>query len=272
LDARCSGACRQPQQDRDRHRDASIVDWLPDYWSKGPSVNLITFRQLMTHTSGLAFGDTSSRFDYEFMKFQIEAGTTHLGQCSYQNMNYGLCRILTSTIDGTIAPGWANDASEFELDMAWDAVTISAYQAYVQTNVFAPSGVTGATLDHESADALAYNFPVSGNGWNSQDQSTMAGGSGWHMTLDQLLAVMSTFRRSGTIMSAAAAQTVLDDGFGLNWTTALGTYYAKVGGWHDGSGHMEQGIAFFLPQDVELVLLVNSPLAFCGTRCTAVVR
>ena len=250
--------------DKGMSYDTPIIDWLPDYWNKGPSVNLITFRQLMDHKSGLAFGDTSSRSDYEFMKYQIEAGTTHLGQYCYQNMNYGLCRILISTIDGTISPDWFGAGSEFEADMAWDSVTISAYQAYVQANVFAPSGVAGATLDHESADALAYNFPVSGNGWNSQDLSTMAGPAGWHMTVDQLLAVMSTFRRSGTIMSPAAAQTVLDAGFGLNWTaaTALGTYYAKVGGWYDGSGHMEQGIAFFLPQEMELVLLVNSPLAF----------
>ena len=151
-------------------------------------------------------------------------------------------------------------------DQAWDSITLQAYQAYINANVFSPSGVTGATLYHEPADALAYNFPVSGHGWNSGDLTTLAGGTGWHMTLDQVLAVMSTFRRSGTIMSPADAQTMLDDGFGLNWTvtTQLGTYYAKIGGWSGDGGRMEQSIAFFLPQQMEFVLFVNSPIAFAA--------
>jgi CubicO group peptidase (beta-lactamase class C family) len=247
--------------------DTPIIDFLPGYWTKGPSVNLITFRQLMDHTSGLAFDNTTSGTDFEFMKEQIAAGTTHLGQYSYQNMNYGLCRILIATINGNIPVDWTYPFPISVLnDQAWDSITLQAYQAYVSANVFEPSGVTGATLYHEPADALAYNFPVSGNGWNSGDLTSLAGGTGWHMTLDQVLAVMSTFRRSGTIMSPADAQTMLDDGFGLNWTvtTQLGTYYAKIGGWSGDGGRMEQSIAFFLPQQMEFVLFVNSPVAFAA--------
>ena len=253
--------------DKGMSYDTPIIDFLPGYWSKGPSVNLITFRQLMTHTSGLAFGNTSSQSDYEFMKEQVAGGTTHLGQYSYQNMNFGLCRILISTINGNIPVDWVVPGLGIQLiDQIWDSVTLSAYQAFVKANLFSPAGVTGATLYHEPADALAYNFPVSGNGWNSGNLTTMAGGAGWHMSVDEFLAVMSTFRRSGTIMSQADAQTLLDDGFGINWTvtTPLGTYYAKIGTWSDGSGHMEQSIAFYLPQEMELVLFVNSPVAFAA--------
>jgi len=158
------------------------------------------------------------------MKEQIAAGTTHLGLYSYQNMNFGLCRILISTINGNIPVDWSFPFP-WASDSVWDAVTISAYEAFVNANLFAPSGVTGPTLYHEPADALAYNFPVSGNGWNSGDLTTMAGGAGWHMTVDELLAVMSTFRRSGTIMSQADAQTLLNDGFGIDLRviTPLGT-------------------------------------------------
>ena len=252
--------------DKGMSYDTPIIDFLPGYWSKGPGVNMITFKQLLTHTSGLAFGNNSSRSDYGFMKEQIAAGTTHLGQYSYQNMNFGLCRILISTINGTIPVDWVVPGLGILMDLIWDWVTLSAYQAYVKATVFSPSGITGPTLYHEPADALAYNFPASGNGWNSGDLTTMAGGAGWHMSVDELLAVMSTFRRSGTIMSQADAQTLLDDGFGINWTvtTPLGTYYAKICTWSDGSGHMEQGVAFYLPQEMELVLLVNSPVAFAA--------
>jgi CubicO group peptidase (beta-lactamase class C family) len=249
-----------------------IIDYLPGYWVKGPNVDQITFAELMTHHSGLAFGATNSRSDFEWMKSQIAAGTTHLGEYSYQNMNFGLCRILLATINGNIPvdwtlPGWLGwlFGPEFD-DIIWDLITIRAYASYVASHLFAPAGVTGPDFTHDAADALAYNFPVTGNGWNSGDLTSMAGGAGWHMSVDELLKVMATFRRSGAIVSPAQAQAMLDGGFGIDWSvqTPLGRYYAKNGFWYDGSGQTEQGVAFFLPLNMELVVLVNSPVGPTG--------
>ena len=241
-----------------------IIDYLPGYWVKGPNVDQITFADLMTHTSGLAYGATNSRSDFEWMKSQIAAGTTHIGDYSYQNMNFGLCRILLATINGNIPVGW-NLPGWFGpgiTDIFWDFITIRAYASYVATQVFAPADVTGPDFTHDAADALAYNFPVNGNGWNSGDLTSMAGGAAWHMSVDELLKVMATFRRSGAIVSTAQAQAMLDDGFGIDWSvsTPLGRYYAKNGIWENDSGQREQGVAFFLPLNMELVVLVNSPV------------
>ena len=244
-----------------------IIGYLPGYWVKGPNVDQITFAELLTHTSGLAFGATNSRSDFEWMKEQIAAGTTHLGQFSYQNMNFGLCRILLATINGNVPVDWFLLGSQgglppWWIDNSWDSSTISAYASYVAREVFAPSEVTGPDFTHDAADALAYNFPVTGNGWDSGDLTSMAGGAGWHMSVDELLQVMATFRRGGTIVSPAQAQVMLDDGFGIDFSVAtpLGTYYAKLGGWNDNAGHQEQGVAFYLPLNMELVVLVNSPV------------
>ncbi len=244
-----------------------IISYLPGYWVKGPDVDQITFAELLTHTSGLAFGATNSRSDFEWMKEQIAAGTTHLGQFSYQNMNFGLCRILLATINGNVPVDWFLLGSQgglppWWIDNSWDSSTISAYASYVAREVFAPSEVTGPDFTHDAADALAYNFPVTGNGWDSGDLTSMAGGAGWHMSVDELLQVMATFRRGGTIVSPAQAQVMLDDGFGIDFSVAtpLGTYYAKLGGWNDNAGHQEQGVAFYLPLNMELVVLVNSPV------------
>jgi len=245
-----------------------IIDYLPSYWAKGPNVGQITFAELMTHRSGLAFGATNSRSDFEWMKSQIAAGTTRIGEYSYQNMNFGLCRILLATINGNIPVDWTLPewlgwlfGTEFT-DIFWDLITIRAYASYVASRVFTPAGVIGPDLTHDAADALAYNFPVAGNGWNSGDLTSMAGGAGWHMSVDELLKVMAAFRRSGAIVSTGQAQAMLDDGFGIDWSvpTPLGHYYAKNGFWYDGSGHREQGVAFFLPLNMELVVLVNSPV------------
>ena len=81
--------------------------------------------------------------------------------------------------------------------MVWDSVTIAAYAKYVRDHVFAPAGVSGPTLGHPSADALAYSFPVNGGGWNSGDLSTVSGGAGWHMSVDDLLDVMGALPPQG---------------------------------------------------------------------------
>jgi hypothetical protein len=68
--------------------------------------------------------------------------TVDLGARSYdyENMNFGLCRLLISTISGavpknsTYTPSYLNDAF-------WDLNTINAYRAYMQAKVFTPSGV-----------------------------------------------------------------------------------------------------------------------------------
>ena len=82
--------------------------------------------------------------------------------------------------------------------MFWDVITLRAYQAYFHANVFAPSGVTDPTLVHATDDALAYNFPASGKGWDSGDLTTMAGGADWHMTVDDDL------QRDGHVPGAPA--------------------------------------------------------------------
>lgn len=241
--------------------DTPIINWLPKYWAKGPNINKITFRHLMTHTSGFNTGSSDS--DYNFMKSKVAAGVPGVGGYDYENMNFGLCRILISTVNGNISP-----SATFSMplipnwnDIMWDFTTIQAYVKYVQDHVFTPAGVSGPTLDHPAEDALAYNFPTSGSGWNSGNLASMSGGAGWHMSPDDLLAVMNAFRRKGTIMSDAQAQTMLDNGFGIDvrQSTPLGKLYNKNGRWVSGSRE-EQSLSYFLPQNMELVVLTNSPV------------
>lgn len=238
--------------------DAHILPWLPKYWHKGPGVDRITFRQLLTHTSGLVLVDEPGPSDFQFMKDQIAIGT--VGKPGYRNMNFGLCRILISTID---APFLFDLLSPGVTDAHWDLTTIQYYARYVSENIFAPVGVT-SSLDHPAPNALAYPFPPTVPGWNSLDLSTMSGGVGWHLSVDDLLTVMAAFRRRGIIVDPARAQIMLDRQFGLDVKkdTALGRIYAKGGFWSFDKGRfVEQSNVFFLPKGMELVVLANSP--FC---------
>src|SRR5262249_21035736 len=67
----------------------------------------------------------------------------------------------------------------------------------------------------------------------------------------------------------AAAQAMLDNGFGVDpligdsalpaaLSTVAGNVYCKPGNWNDPKKQDEQSLAYFLPQDMELVVFVNS--------------
>jgi hypothetical protein len=251
--------------------DAQIIDYLPDYWVKGTNIEYIVFRNLFNHTSGLSAYYLA---DFEIMKSAIAGGIDldDLGRYNYQNLNYALCRMLLAVINGNINKN-ANFNTLFAgplNDSLWDVVTIAAYEAYLQAKVFQPSGVVGATLDHPPACALAYRGPGDTEpGWNSGALQESCGCAGWHLSANQLLDVMGEFRRGGAILTPTAAQAMLDNGFGVDpltgdsalpaaLTTLAGNVYCKPGDWHDPKNQDEQSLAFFLPENMELAVLVNS--------------
>ncbi len=261
--------------------DAQIIDYLPDYWAKGPNVQYIVFRNLMNHTSGLTGPDI---FDFQIMKKAVADGISldpnapnHLGNYAYHNLNFGLCRILLAIMNGTINKS-ANFIPLFN-DLIWDAITIIAYTQLLQGRIFDPAGVSGATLDHPGTAGLAYKGPEdAAKGWNSGNLESVSGAAGWHLSVDQVLNVMGAFRRGGSIVTSQAAQGMLDNGFGVDpftnprpgvpippgLVTTAGEIYCKNGRWYDGKGHEEQSLAYFLPEDMELVILANSPVVVPG--------
>jgi hypothetical protein len=131
----------------------------------------------------------------------------------------------------------------------------------VNANVFSPSGVSGPALDHSVSMALAYQRPATIPGWDSGDLRSMSGGAGWHMSCTELLDVMGEIRRGGAIISRGDARSMLDRGFGVDEVTdtRAGRLYDKNGYWMDGAGHAEQACVWFLPEDLELAVLANSP-------------
>jgi Beta-lactamase len=179
--------------------DAHILPWLPKYWHKGPGVDRITFRQLLTHTSGLVLVNQPGPSDFQFMKDQIALGT--VGKPGYRNMNFGLCRILISTNDAPFLFDWLSPGVT---DAYWDLTTIRYYARYVSENIFVPAGVT-STFDHIGNNALAYPYPANVPGWRSGDLSTMSGCVAWHLRRFAIRTPASCTRysqRSRTILKA----------------------------------------------------------------------
>jgi len=272
--------------------DQPIGPYLPGYWAPGPHVELITFANLMSQTSGLL--DPSGGQDYTAARQAIEAGVADpsaigsAGQLNeatwdYQNINFDLCRILMATISGTIGVGYLDHGllhpQITAIDRAWDGLTLKFYQQYAQKFVLGPAGVA-ASLTRPAGCALAYTAPpVTAPGWNSGDMTEYAGPTGWHLSVDAMLTLMGAFRRDGTILPPAAAQAMLDARYAIDWgdngipqSCRAGLLYPKNGSQSDGAQE-EQTSVVFLPLDMEFAVWVNSPTSgfLLGTACSAFV-
>jgi CubicO group peptidase (beta-lactamase class C family) len=253
--------------------DAKIGGYLPGYWTKGPKIDRITFRHLLTHRSG--FSANGSQSDYRFMKSRVAAGVTPAPGTTYdyENMNFGLCRLLIPIVTGMISMD--ADFPAFAKDQVWDALTISHYKNYMQSYVFSPAGVADVSFAPAPGSALAYRQPHDNlHGWNSGDLATMAGGAGWRLSVTETLEIMSHVRRKNTIVTPAKAQTILDSGFGIDQiqNTPAGKTYNKNGAWATDDGETEQCVIYFLPEDVEVAALVNSKVGAQGYSLRGIVH
>lgn len=249
--------------------DAKIVNYLPNYWSKGSNVNQITFRHLLTHKSGFKVEITPTdqcgcATDYLTMKNKVAEGVSNVGSGSgYENANFGLMRILIPIINGDIDKNTNFPPDITFNNILWDGATIAFYEEYMQDKVFTPAGVGNVGFaPNIFVDALAYPFPQANQpGWNSGNLSTVAGGAGWRLSSKQLLNVMNHVRRKNTIIPAPKAQFMLDNNFGIDEIadTPAGKFYNKNGAW-GGNGKTEQCVAYFMPNGMEVVIFVNSPV------------
>lgn len=246
-----------------------IAQWLPAYWNLGPNADDITFEMLMTHSSGLA---NSGSTDFGTMRQMIAAGVTPNLPTSftYENTNFGLQRILIATLGGYVGRN-LNLGNAGMNDAIWNATTIAAYDDYVEKNVFAPAGVTNAGFGKNADTALAYAFN-GGNGWNTGDLSWRAGSGGWHLSVDEILDVAGTFRYTDKIVSRAKAASAISSRYGLDgrWATNWGSVYHKNGSWSEQADcpagqRQEQSLLLLMPDNMEMALLVNSPV---GPGCT----
>ena len=256
-----------------------IIDYLPDYWTPGSNVDLINFEDLMNHLSGFSTGGSAS--DWGTMKSNVEGGVmaSAVGSVSdYENMNFGLIRILMATIGGYISPD-ASFGSEWMTDLLWNIVSTAAYNEYMQANVFNPVGAF-PVLTKSPSTALAHRYDASGTGWNTGSFQGSPGGVGWHMTINEVLDVARALR-AGQIVSSLDAATILNQSWGLNspllgFDTDAGRLYYKPGRWQDASdasiARTEQCVLMMMPDNMEVVVFVNSPIGASGQNLTSLVR
>jgi CubicO group peptidase (beta-lactamase class C family) len=240
----------------------SIYKYLPAQWTMAPSFKTITFRQLLTHTSGLRNIDgTCTNADantYSSLRAMAQRDIDSSKTYCYQNANFGFLRIILPVINGLTLTG--NDAKD-------DANTQLAYEHLVQQLVFDKCGIANALCEWQPGYALMYDYPYTGRpGFNAGNLAGRAGGLGWYLTANELGRVLSQLSNPAdeSILPNNWKDSLLQKGYGCFATaTTKGTAY-----WHDGIWHwspenqVPQGMRSLwmkLPyQNMTVVLLVNA--------------
>ena len=248
--------------------DSKIGNYIPTYWNEGNNSNDITFRELLTHRAAFTVYDG----DYRSFKGQIEAGVSSSSAdgLDYTNGTFSLVRVLAATMTGGVArnatfeppfPMSSANAALFN-DAMWDIKSTAAFLSYAQSKVFTPSGVADVSAVPSANGAYAYALKGDNEGWNSGDVTGQLGGAGFRLSVNEVLNVMGTFRRKGTIVSPAKAKAAIEAKLGIDQEidTPAGKIYNKNGAWRTGKSttdDIEQSVAFFLQEDMECVVLVN---------------
>lgn len=273
------------------HVDSLISPYLPTNWVRGPFINTITFRELLTHQSGLRAqdwdgsagvdpndGDTgpslNEQTSYSGLQQLIAFGIPDPSNpainlkddFSYQNANFALMRVMTAYLlgDGADADSAPNPAQ----------FTADAYVQYVSSEVLAPMGIVDADTKRGEADQiLNYPFPnPDATGFAYDDRTLLAGGEGWWLSADELALFLIGVRSNDSVLSSSTRE-LMRDGF-LGWQAPINPIFGTVqyafsnsmfGSElpyyvHGGSLSQLESCIFDFPNAVQISLLVNSEI------------
>jgi CubicO group peptidase (beta-lactamase class C family) len=231
--------------------DSRISPFLPPDWVKGPGIDTITFRELLTHRAGFRL-DSGLVFETDnAAKEQIRHGIDQVDKqvADYNNINFTIFRDLLPFMEGVPDPGPAARAA------AADRFFIS----YMQRHVFDPVGVTDARCAPVRDAMLMYLPPFSGSapGNRAQVGPSACAGGGWFMTPASMLRVLEGLI-SNRLLSGSQGQQM--DGNCLGWDCSVvgqADYRGKYGGCSGGPAGLQ---TFFgiLAGTIPVVIATNS--------------
>jgi D-alanyl-D-alanine carboxypeptidase len=244
--------------------EAPIAPWLPPDWPLGPGVDEITFRELLTHTSGLSSDQIFSINvqGWNAMRDSLEVGVTRPKTPNYLNLNFALFQVLIPSLwrgleDG---PGEEHPLSE-EFVSLW-------YRNYVNQNVLAPTGVPSrdCVYDDRNTATLFYAHQQVGAGWMPQDRTLWCSSDGWYLSAMDLARFMAGLTHSDVLLTPAQRSAMDGEMLGWGglapWAGQYGSYRGKSGGSSqtaDGTSRGGQSYVMKYPgTGVEVVLFINS--------------
>jgi CubicO group peptidase (beta-lactamase class C family) len=247
--------------------DDPIGPWLPVAWARGDGVDDITFRELLTHKSGLlqnfqtATGSTGGKSTGTWDNIRIAIGQDIGSKTSkYANMNFSIFRIMLPKIAFGFDWSVLYDAPPLGVTPAQiDALTGAAFLGYVQW-ILAPAGVGIGCSSTDPNPTRLYAYPTNGAaGWGPESYINGCGGYGFYMSANGIASFMSHLRYTNVFLSPGWRAQMYDGELGIDeYAGDHGTYLGHGAVWSKGSGRGMRGCAMSFHIQVDVALLVNS--------------
>jgi CubicO group peptidase (beta-lactamase class C family) len=241
--------------------DTKIAQYLPRSWVRGPHVEEMTFKHLLTHTSGLRSIEGDEDL-FDVLGQTIDNGSTqaHWQVEKYQNCNFSLFRILIPNL--LYGPG----ASQQNIlqSIGADYYTARIYFNFVRDKVFGPVGLSSVSLAPNGPQEVGkyYNFNnIAADPYQDPDfdwHLLRVGSGHWFMSAKEFGRFIAGLR-NGKIVSNASFQqmTSLNLGMGPDSSTRGGMNWNHNGEFKKSNGSMT-GDWMILPNGISTVILANS--------------
>ena len=244
--------------------NTKIGKYLYPDWHQGSNIGKITFKDLLTHTSGfgqLAGNACESNITYALVETMVANGLPNPPPSpgAYGNCNFALLRELMPALLKKDLQGYANGPARA-------AQSSALYISYVNDHVLQPSGVPLSACQPPSStyQILSYPYPAGptiGDDW--QSWALQCGSGGWELSANQIFNVIDTLANSTALLSSPQRQQMFSECLG--WDCALRSdcpspYVCKNGMLGNGDGINVWTYAGVLKCNVPVVVVVNSPL------------
>ena len=232
--------------------DSRIWPFLPPDWVKGPGIDTITFRELLTHRAGFRL-DSGRVFETDnAAREQVRQGIQQIDKqvADYNNINFTIFRDMLPFMEGVPDPGPAARA----------AAATRFFIGYVQRQVFDPVGVKDATCAPVRGAMLMYLPPNAGTrpGKPAQVGPSACSGGGWFMTPASMRRVLDGLI-SGSLLSGRQRQQMDDNCLG--WDCSGGGQAGYRGKYGVGGDPGSAGLQIFfgiLAGTIPVVIATNS--------------
>ena len=225
--------------------DTDIGAYLPAYMNAVASVRTISFRQLLSHHSGLVGGISDINITLAEMQQSVRTNTVGFDSYQYNNMNFALCRLLLAYVYWIEVLNMTPQAiAQMETNPATlDNTMANLFLSFVRNDVFKPAGLgawsaLGAIDPGTTSPTLYYNNNFVGvAGTNSSVLTTNVnlGSAGFDLNAVELAQITSA-ANDYKIVSEPLMKAIRTGyknrplGFNDSQTGKYGEYYYKYGG------------------------------------------
>lgn len=248
-----------------------IKDYLPKHWKVHPTLLKTTFGQLLEMRSGLKAQNDAMSSSYFNLKSLIEEGvdTSKIGKYQYQNVSYGLLRILIAELEGYSHQNKNIDSAMVEVNSS------NAYVNYINEKIFKPLNIQNVVCRETSSyPTMMYPFPYRGekglvSGYagfeeSNGDLTNYVGGLGWYVSIEELGKLLSEFYNTDTVVSKKSFDILLKQRFPFYISkNKKSQYISGMGMWIWSKPNSQYNVGLntiyvLYPNDILVVVFVNS--------------